>query len=276
MNNTKEETQLVDRLTSFGAMAPEAIEIPGGTPVVSLPATHHLESLAKFYPPQRIERSVTLLEAGSFADYVNRFKMPDTLIFVTVSETGCTFRAMLDYHSPAPELKPAFCQHEAVFTAVETPDWKTWKAADRKKLKQVEFAEWLEDNARLFVDPPGADLLELVTNLHGHANARFNQAARLKTGAQSVSFEEDVIIKGGSSTTSDSIELPATVSAGIAVFQGSEKYEVKARLKCGIEERRLVLRFETIALAEIVRESILLLVGQISEKTGLVPLIGTP
>lgn len=43
-----------------------------------------------------------------------------------------------------------------------------------------------------------------------------------------------------------------------------------------IEERKLLLYFETISKTDIVRESILLLVSQISEKTQIVPLVGTP
>jgi len=245
-------------------------------PFILVPSGMRAESLAPFRPPPRIKRTVTLLEANSFADYVNKFKMPETLIFVTVTETGCTFRALLDYHQPAPDLTPAYCEHEAVFAAVETPDWKVWKAADRKKLPQVDFAEWIENNSRLMVEPSGAELLELVRSLHGHKNARFNQSIRLDNGAYSVNYDEDVEIKGSVSTKAGAIELPPTIKAGIAVFQGADKYAVEARLKSRIEERRLVLYFETIAITEIVRESIMLIVKQISERTSIVPLIGTP
>lgn len=276
MNNTTEEKNLFDRIVEFGATAPEEIEIPGGRPVVVVPGTCKVESLKDFYPPERIERTVNLLEAGSFADYVNKFKMPETLIFVTVTETGCTFRAMLDYHAAAPELTPAFCAHQAIFQAVETPDWKTWKAQDRKYLEQVPFANWLEENSRLVVEPKGAELLEIVQTLHGHNNARFNTSVRLDNGSYSAAYEEDRVVKGVNSITSGEIELPKMIKAGIAVFQGAARYEVNARMKSKIENRKLSLCFETVAITEIVRESILLLVAQVSEKTGIVPLIGTP
>jgi len=178
-----EET--INRLLELGGNFKPQSPGDGGTPFILTPAGMEVKSLASLLPPPRIERTPVLLEAGSFADYVNKFKMPETLIFVTVSETGCTFRAMLDYHSPTPELKPAFCKHQASFTAVETPDWKIWNAADRKKMSQVEFAEWLEDNAKLFVDPNSAELLELVTSLHGHANARLPSKCTCKCGTLS-------------------------------------------------------------------------------------------
>lgn len=266
----------VNRLMELGGNFKPQLPGEGGVPFILVPSGMKAESLAGFLPPPRIKRKVTLLEANSFADYVNRFKSRDTLIFVTVTETGCTFTAMLDYHSQTPELKPSYCEHQATFTAVETPDWKVWKEADREKMEQVDFAEWIENNARLLVEPAGADLLELVRSLHGHKNARFLQSIRLDNGAYSVNYDEDVVIKGGNSTQAGALELPPTIKAGIAVFQGADKYAVDARLKTRIEERQLILYFETVALTEIVRESILLLVEQISEKTSIVPLIGTP
>lgn len=274
MNNTIDEKRMADLLMQLGAQ--KQIEIEGGRPVVILPSGMTLASLDQYFPPLKIKRNVTLLEAGSFADYVNKFKSPETLIFAQVSETGVTFKAILDYHSAAPELKPAICLHTATFAAIETPEWKTWCDADRQKMNQVDFATWIEDNQKLFVEPAGADLLELIRTLHGHQNARFNTALRLDNGSFSVSYDEDIVVKGSSTAKSGTFELPPTIKAGIAVFQGSELYEVNARLKSRVSERSLTLYFETIAKPQIIRESILALVTQISEKTTIIPLLGNP
>jgi uncharacterized protein YfdQ (DUF2303 family) len=243
-------------------------------PFVVIPQSQKVESLEELFPPARIKRTVNLLEAGSFIEYVNRFKTANTLIFANVSETGANFTAMLDYHGAAPDLKPAYCAHVAKFEAVETPEWKIWKAANRKPMNQVDFATFLEDNQSLFVEPTGADLLELVRTLHGHRNARFNTALRLDNGSYSVSYDEDVVVKGTSTAKSGEMELPPLIQAGLAVFQGADAYKVSARLKSRCEDRRLVLFFETVALHQIVRESIMLLVKQISEGTKIVPMLG--
>lgn len=247
---------------------------PGGDPFIVLPDSMKPHSLAHLLPPTRIKQAVTLLEAGSFADYVNRYKTDQTLIFANVTERSATLTAVLDYHGKAPELKPARVEHRAVFSTIETPEWKAWMAANRKPMDQVEFATWLEDNLKLFVAPAGAELLELVKTLHGHANARFNTALRLNTGAYSVNYEEEVVVRGTSSVSSDTMELPAEVKAGIAPFQGAVPYEVRARLKSRVTERKLMLWFETIAVHEIVRDSILTVTQQVAEKTGIVPLLG--
>jgi len=235
-----------------------------------------VESLEQYFPPTRIQQRVILLEAGSFIEYVNHFKGPDTLIFANVSETGADFTAVLDYHGAAPELDPAYCSHIAKFTAIETPEWKTWKAANRQAMDQVKFATFLEDNLTLFVDPSGAALLELVKSLHGHRNARFTSSLRLDNGSYAVSYDEDISVRGTSSTQSGALELPPVIKAGMRVFQGADAYEIPARLKSRCEERKLVLYFETIGLPTIVRESILLLVKQIEDGTSIIPLLGNP
>ncbi len=272
---TTGEFAVVERLLELGG-ATAKVNADGDNPFAFVPDGCKAISLAEFFPPKRIKRNVALLEAGSFADYVNKFRSPNTLIFATVSETGVEFRAILDYHASAPDLTPAYCAHQASFRALETPEWKTWCAADRIWLNQVEFAEFIEDNAGLFVEPNGAALLELIRDLKGHKNARFNQCADLATGGFSVGYDEDIVVKAANKTGAGELELPATVKTGIAVFQGSTPYEINARLKLKIEERKLFLKFETISKPKLVRENILALVKQISEATTLIPLLGNP
>ena len=274
--------EVLDKVLALGAKAPEVLNSKGAEPLVAIPFSQKVESLAQFYPPTRIKRKVTLLEANSFIEYVNRFKTDNTLIFANVSETGVEFSALLDYHGPAPELEADYCDHIAKFTAIETPEWKVWKAADRSLVNQVDFATWLEDNLSLFTVggdgkyPAGADLLELVKSLHGHRNARFSNTVRLDNGAYSAQFDEDIVVRGASSTRDGEIELPPMVCGGLAVFQGADAYEMPARLKSRCVDRKLMLTFETVNRPKIVRESILLLTKQVGEKTSIIPMLGIP
>lgn len=237
-------------------------------------------SLSPFFPPRRIKQTVTLLDAWSFVEYVNRFKNADTLIFSNVTEKDATFTAVLDYHEAQPEA-PRYCQHLAKYTTIPTPEWAAWLAANRKPMTQVDFATWLEDNLKLFATPAdseapsGAELLELVQTLHGHQNARFNTALRLNTGAYSVSFDEDIEIKGAIQSRPDKLDLPKEIVGGFAVFQGGEAYAIPARLKTRISERKLMLHFETISLPQLVRENIMAVVKQVADKTGIIPMLGS-
>ena len=253
-----------------------------GNPFVILPSGT-VQDLSGYFPPRRINQTVRLIDAGSFVDYVNRFKSDETLIFAQVGETSATFTAVLDYH--AQDLTPNYCQHRATFTTLPTPEWKAWLDANRKPMDQVTFATWLEDNLGLFVQPEGVDapsgaaLLELVQTLHGHQNARFNTSLRLQTGAYSVNYEEDVDVKG--QVGGGSIELPKQIVGGFAIFQGGDAFQVPARLKVRVTERKMMLHFETIGVPQLIRDNLIGdaehpgIVRQIEAKTGILPLLGS-
>ncbi len=270
----------------------------GGVPYTFVPAGHQLQSLEHLMPPQRIKQMPHFIDAGSFSDYVNRFKDPATLIFAQVTPTGATLKALLDYHVPPGRpvdglaedggfpksdvqtpSAPRYCHHQAFLTLVETEDWKRWIAANRKAMTQVEFATWLEDNAALFNSVKdgalkGADLLELVATLHGKTDVRFNTMIRLKDGANRLNYEEDVGVQG--QLRSESMDLPPIITAALQPFDGGPTYQVDARLKTRVEGRKLSLWFETVALHKIVRDAILDTVKEVTKATGIIPLLGTP
>jgi uncharacterized protein YfdQ (DUF2303 family) len=245
------------------------------------------KSLAGLFPPRRIKQGVTLIDADSFVEYVNKFKTPHSLIFAQIAEASATFTAVLDYHQPT-NAKADYCQHRATFTTLPTPEWSAWSKANRLPMDQVAFATWLEDNLNLFVQPEGSDapsgaeLLELVKTLHGHQNARFNTALRLNTGAYSVGYDEDVVVQGSNTSKPGSFDLPTRIVGGFAIFQGGDAFQVPARLKTRISERKLMLHFETINVPQLIRDNLIGdaehpgIVRQIATKTEIMPFLGAP
>lgn len=285
MIETKEALQL---LLDTGRAQQQVQENTAGNPFVILP-NGQVQDMSGFYPPRRIKQSPSFIDAGSFVEYVNRFKTPESLIFANVTETSATLTAVLDYH--AQDLTPNYCQHRATFTTLPTPEWAAWLKANRQPMDQVTFATWLEDNLNLFVQPKdvtgkpdktvpsGAELLELVQTLHGHQNARFNTQVRLQTGAYSVNYEEDVDVKG--SVSGGVIALPPRIVGGFAIFQGGDAFQVPARLKVRVTERKMMLHFETIGVPQLIRDNLIGdtenpgIVRQIATKTGIIPLLGS-
>lgn len=261
----------------------------GGDPYYITPQGE-LKSLASVYPPRRIKQTVNLTDSGSFIDYVNRFKSGDTLIFAKVDETSATLTAVMDYHKPT-GANPDYCHHRATFTTLPTPEWVAWMKANRQPMDQVTFANWIEDNLTMFVQPKldngepdksypsGAQLLELVQTLHGHQNARFNTSLRLQTGAYSVNYEEDVDVKG--QVGGGAIELPKQIMGGFAIFQGGDAFQVPARMKVRVTERKMMLWFETIGVPQLIRDNLIGdeehpgIVRQIATKTEIMPLLGS-
>lgn len=267
--------EAIERLMQAGAKESGArLELnDGGEPYLISPGGS-VTKMAEYFPPRRVRQQVVLMEAGSFADYVKRFKTEATLIFAEVSERGAKFRAIMDYHRPHPagNAVPDYCAHVALFETQATPDWAEWTEANGEAMGQIAFANWLEDYQHLFVEPTGAELLELVRDLHGKKDATFKTAIRLDNGAYSVGYDENIELQSRSG--SGSMELPKQLVAGIKVFEGGETYRVTARLKTRIEDRRLCLFFETIRKEAIVRDNIMSVCKLIAEQTGIIPLLG--
>lgn len=235
---------------------------PDGNPV----------GLAGFYPLTRIKEKVVLTDGNSFIDYFKRFANIDSTVFAHLGEYTAHFTAVLDYHEASEDAngtpRPRHGSHVATFQTIDTPDWKAWKDANRKRFSQLDFAVWLEDNLHLFVTPKedpaalsGAGLLELVKTLHGHQSANFSESIRLDNGQHSVAYEEQVNVQGA--MRSDKIVVPAFVYGGFKLFEGTAPYLVKARLKTRIENRKLILFFETVAMENMVRDCLNLVVAQI-------------
>lgn len=248
---------------------------PDGSPV----------GLKNFFAPTRVRQNVSLASAESFCAYFNKFASSSSLIFAEVDSDSAKFVAMLDYHTPSPvvdgDTHPDYCEHVARYETEATPEWQAWLGANRKAMNQIDFATWLEDNLHLFTTPTadknapsGADLLELVKSLHGHQSAQFNTALRLDNGAYTVKYEEAIDVRG--TIKSDSITLPPFIYGGFSLFEGSTGYLIKARLKTRIENRKLVLFFETVALEKTVRDCLILVAKEIEENTERKILFGNP
>ena len=270
-------------------MTPEAIELllatgrkqqvpiyPAGGNPFFIDHVGNVKDLSAFAPPTRIKRGVTLTDVQSFAMYVNTYKEAGTIIFASILDGAASFNCILDYHD---KDKPKFCSHIATFKTVSTPEWITWMNANRKRMGQVEFANWIEDNLHLFVSPKdtsapsGAELLELVKSLHSHQTAAFTGSLRLNTGAYSVAYTEEIDVRG--TIREAAMDLPPIIVGGFPLFHGMPAYQVEARLKTTIKDRKLELYFETKAVSKMVRECLDAAVERVEELTKLKVLLGS-
>lgn len=269
------DRQTLDRIIELGAKTAAPFFDPLlEYPTIVVPDGFKLESLEKFCLPVRIKRNVQMLQAESFCDYVNRFKTDDSLIFCNITPSVATMTAILDYHGPT---QPHCCSHNCSLVLTPTPDWTTWVANNGKQMSQIQFASFLEDHSYLFNSVKdgalkGAELLELVSTLHGKKDVRFNSSVRLNNGSNRLDYVEDVSVQGA--TKAGSIDMPSIINAGMSVFDGGPAFQVDARLKTRVEGRAIMIWYETIAMHKIIRDSIMETVKLVAEKTQITPLIG--
>ncbi len=127
----------------------------------------------------------------------------------------------------------------------------------------------------MFRSPSGADLREMVLNLEGHCNARYNSVVRLQNGAVKMNYEEDVELRGSHGEATGALELPGEFLCGIAPFEYVGPYEVRARLRYKLSERRMSFWYETITPHLIVRDAAQTVLKNVEEATGIKVLLGS-
>jgi uncharacterized protein YfdQ (DUF2303 family) len=234
-----------------------------------------VQSLKELLPPdniKRIQAEPEFVDAESFCDYVKRFKTEATLIFASVSDTGCLVQAVMDYHTAK---GPQWAEHRAKFYLQRTKEWIDWMATDKKEMSQSDFALFLENNEHVFEAPTGAELLELFTTLEGHSNARYQSGVKLKNRSVRLSYEEDVELRGSSGVSNGSLELPGLLVVKIAPFEHMEPVSISARLRYRLENRAVRFWYETVRAHQIVRDSVRASLASIETLTGIKALLGS-
>lgn len=260
------------------AVAGKVIMEHAGQPVVLVPERYKVERLA--LPPVKVARQVGFNDVESFSTYVNRFKTDGTLLFATVTDTDCKIAAHLDYNASPVLLAgirdEGWSSHTATLVCVQTKEWKTWienNGGPNDAFSQVEFAQFLEDNERVFRAPAAAELIELVTTLEGKSNVRFNSAVRLSNGKAKLDYEDDVSLTGGVGT--GAIEVPTELICAIIPFEnGPEPYEVRSRLRYRIGNRQIVFWYETITPHLVLRDAAKAVMDRVREMVTAPLLIG--
>lgn len=256
---------------------PFAIVPDGKAPVFVLPKEHRAEilDLGRIEPwlgrPTRKRGNFYFGTVESFVRYFNEHKDKNSRIFAVVCDSGAKFVGMLNFHGEEPSFNDHACHH----VLQHTQEWRTWIDHNRQPMSQAEFASFLEENADLFVQPAGADLLELIQTLEAKQHVHYDSGMKLQNGTIRLRYSEEVELRGcPSGTQSGDMELPALVTASIVPFEGVSQYEVKARLKYKLDSRKVSFWYEAIAPHQIIREVVNNLLRQIEEDTGIKPFIG--
>jgi uncharacterized protein YfdQ (DUF2303 family) len=252
--------------------ATDVLVVPNG--YQALPAEKIIE---QYLPaPRRVRANVLLNHLDSFIEYVNLFKQPQSRVFTT---SDGSMSAIIDYHIPSasPGLAtPAWGSHRASYSPVQTAEWQRWLQSNKKRMDQTSFAEFLEENQDLIVEPKGADLLEMIQTLEGKNHIDCNSLIRLSNGQTRLEYIEQVTLKGQVNNVPGAVEFPSMLVAGIIPFDGGAAYKVRCRLRYRIENRKLAFWYEIIDPHLIIKSAVDDLIKLVQEKTGINPLFGAP
>jgi uncharacterized protein YfdQ (DUF2303 family) len=186
--------------------------------------------------PRRERGLVVVHEPGDFAAYVHRLENASTTVWA--DDTALSVTAVFNDHTAT---SAGWRDHTAVLQVRRDPDWQAWLARDNSLGDQAEFAEHLEDQARVIVDPDAATMLEVATSFQARRNASFSRGARLDNGDVQLAWSEETTASAGASGR---LEVPRQFTLRVSPFVGVAPVDVVARLRYRLPDGRLGIGYK--------------------------------
>jgi uncharacterized protein YfdQ (DUF2303 family) len=193
--------------------------------------------------PNRHTACPTFVEVKSLAEYVNRFRRPDTMI--TASYDAASIVAVID--GDAPDL-PAWREHYATFAARIDETLEAWLKISGKALSQVDFGLFLEDHAVDVVVPEAAAVMDMVMTFDATNKVVFKSAQRLSDGSRQFQYVEENEAKGG-------VTLPDHFMILAPVYRGMEPQRIKFMVRYRIDEGKLRFQVDMHDRTKVMRDA---------------------
>lgn len=201
--------------------------------------------------PKHKTGTVIVRNVASFAHYYGKHSDASSEVYASLDEG--TFTAVLDAHRGD---GARWGRHRLVLALEQTLPWRTWTHLDRQMMRQQEFAEHIEDNAR-DVHPGGdvtaADLLEVAQHFQAHTKVNFTGGTRLATGQTQLLYSETIEAKAGSR---GEIVIPSEFSLAIVPFEDCQPRELPARFRYRLDGGAVKLGYFLADPARIAREAV--------------------
>jgi uncharacterized protein YfdQ (DUF2303 family) len=276
MADTPISEKAVAELVSIGKVLGKPFEIPNGEfPFTILPNGCSVHSLEKFVfnehnaAPERKTGSISVFDVPSFCEYYTLFSDENSRVFA--NETTSSFLAILDYHG-ALDGGPRWCKHRLSMALRSSEEWNVWSGKDGEKFNQMDFSDFIEDNAPDIVMPNAATMLEVAKDLRAKTDVDFGSAIRTSNG--SVQFKYSEQVKG--TYGAGNIDIPEQFTISIPVHIGSERVSLTARLRYRLNAGKLLFYYNLLRASAVKRDAFYLAHRAISESLNITLINGTP
>lgn len=260
----------LEKQTPHVAKHGEVLVLPGGN-------TLDMGEIADKYAatPRLKKASVTLSEIGSFVAYWRLHERPESVIFG--DPHACTFKAIFDYHGAGTDTPAGHRLHSAGFALAITPEWKTWMDNNGKKMPQLTFAEFIEDNTPDIFKPEGttkpdaAGMLETARELEAKGEMQFVSHVRLSDGRQSFTYNEATNATVGKGY----LDVPEDFVIRLVPYVGSATVQVTARLRFRINDGKLVFWYDFLRPHKVREDAFASALTRVEQDAGKPVLIGS-
>lgn len=257
-----------DRAKFIKAKAPFTFELEG-VPFIAKPSCDgswdvekHSELMER---PKRNTLTISFKDLDSFCNYVRDHTTEDSSLYLQPNIKKLEFSALACIDDCKRNL-PNWRQEKVTYIPETSLEWEEWTKNNKEKMRQEEFALFLEEHLCDIVDDTNGKttaltLLNAVTNLYEVRNVTYGSTVSLSNGMASFEFTE----KNGAS---GKIQVPTEFVIGIPVFEDGPAYTIRAKLRYRIDRNNgsLCLWFELQLINRIFKNAIERQSKAISEK----------
>ncbi len=225
-----------------------------------------LEEMVRTAPPARIFEERITDSYDAMRDYVNRYKVSATTIFVEPPKSAgpdalLRAKAIIDYHES--QDKPDCNMHKMMLRLPLHSAASAWLAAFNRALSQIEFGELVEEYGWVTVEPEPVTLIDGVINFQSSRRVEFHQSIRLSTGEHEIKFSDK---EGGAKRV---VRLPERIKLRPPVFdvKGIEWPLLECRLRTRVKDGDLAFIIKPLMLREWMKDACDLVCGKLRQDT---------
>lgn len=180
---------------------------------------------------EEITAKVVLHDVDSFVSYMNKYQEDFSTVFIDTDLH--TVKGVIDYHHHA---RKAYCLHTVHYEPSMSQDWIDWKSNDKRKMSQIDFALFIEEQIESITEPSGAEMLEIATQFKVIRKAQFSKGVNLSSGEVQFTFSNQ--------NEKGTINVPGEFKIVLPVFEYGDHYELTARLRYRLNDEQLSLWYE--------------------------------
>ena len=182
--------------------------------------------------PKRNTLTISFKDLDSFCNYVRDHATEDSSLYLQPNIKKLEFSALACIDDCKRNL-PNWRQEKVTYIPETSLEWEEWTKNNKEKMRQEEFALFLEEHLCDIVDDTNGKttaltLLQAVTNLYEVRNVTYGRTVSLSNGMASFEFREEDGQKG-------QIQVPTEFVVGIPVFEDGPAYTIRAKLRYRID-----------------------------------------
>jgi len=216
--------------------------------------------------PNRKKGSVTVTETIAFLRYLEKHGLDQTELYGNAKRGIITAIINADHatDSKVAEGLAGWSDHQVTLNLPFTTDWKEWTAHNNEYRDQATFAEFIEDHLTNFVEPTGADMLELAQSFNATTRVDFESSSRVSNGESRLGYRENTSASAGKT---GSLTIPDTFTIGIQVYERGPLYAVTARFRYRIVDAKLRLAYKLNRPEDVLNAAFDDVLAEIGEKS---------